>query len=469
MLQYLPFKWFAGYSPLSHVDIEKLEDSDTPFLHQILAHIQAFLLFLLPTFIQNWVQKKPSLRKLHKTSWLDGLRGVACFIVFMFHVILAYNPWLLSGYGATEYNTFIQLPFIRLTYAGTAMVHLFFIISGYVLTARHVQTIRNGQFEKLSDNIFSSIFRRPIRLFLPSVVGLVILSISRWIDRDPNWLKSLWFRLFLLGYIWRPSHFEGELQHLWTIPIELTGSFIVFFLLLGISRAKTWIRITSTFVLITWSGYSGQWGPMEFLGGLFIAEMEAVFQDYKNKSTGSFSKMINTESLLFKIVHHVFWISALIFSLFILCWPKNGADTAPFYKDLLLYTPGMYNGGDYFYPQSFWFGIFAGIIVWSMFRVPILQKPFTLGPIQYLGEISYAFYVMHTLLPNRLQKSIIELSYWIINYSKTPLVLFVAVVIQIIIFSFILIFIADLFMRLIDLPSVRLARWLEQYSRKKQD
>ena len=73
------------------------------------------LLFLAPSFLTSSA-KNPN---LHPTSWLDGLRGVAAFIVFLSHFILGWFPGTFAGFYSTpNAHNFFQLPFIRILYAG---------------------------------------------------------------------------------------------------------------------------------------------------------------------------------------------------------------------------------------------------------------------------------------------------------------------------------------------------------------
>jgi hypothetical protein len=60
------------------------------------AYTLAFLIGLIPSFLQRSREtKKP-------TAYLDGLRGVAAFMVFIYHTILDWYPTLSRGYGSSE-------------------------------------------------------------------------------------------------------------------------------------------------------------------------------------------------------------------------------------------------------------------------------------------------------------------------------------------------------------------------------
>lgn len=125
--------------------------------------------FFVPSFLQGdrmLEQIRPA--KLSPTSYLDGMRGVASFIVFFHHLALPCYNWE-RAWGAEDRYDLILFPFIRLVHAGPAAVSLFFVISGYSLSYRPIKHIRSQNVTDLSTGISSMAFRRVIRLFLPVI------------------------------------------------------------------------------------------------------------------------------------------------------------------------------------------------------------------------------------------------------------------------------------------------------------
>lgn len=87
---------------------------------------------LLPSFVTSYFRPNSTARpkRLHDTAYLDGLRGVAAFIVYVHHTQMQYNMESLFGYGSNPTaNHILQLPFFKLLNAGPAAVALFFLIS----------------------------------------------------------------------------------------------------------------------------------------------------------------------------------------------------------------------------------------------------------------------------------------------------------------------------------------------------
>lgn len=113
--------------------------------------------------------------KTHSTQYLDGIRGLASLIVFIFHFTHLLFPSTNSGYIVGSKNTSIwQLPMIRFAYSGAAMVSIFFIVSGYVLTHRYIQKMYQQEYLSLYTSLTSLTFRRALRLFLPSLASCIL-------------------------------------------------------------------------------------------------------------------------------------------------------------------------------------------------------------------------------------------------------------------------------------------------------
>ncbi|KAA8573717.1 hypothetical protein EYC84_005286 [Monilinia fructicola] len=116
-----------------------------------------FLFFLLPSPIQRRLQPahfKP--QRLYATSYLDGLRGVASLLVFFCHFTEENIPFMVPSYGLPiddpVPSSFMQLPFFRVLYSGRPMVHIFFVISGFVLSLKPLKLARAHNYADFSNN-----------------------------------------------------------------------------------------------------------------------------------------------------------------------------------------------------------------------------------------------------------------------------------------------------------------------------
>lgn len=117
-----------------------------------------------------------------KIKCLDGLRGIACFLVFNYHFLWPWTPAIMLGYGARPpkspepYTDWAQLPILCLLHRGRPMVAIFFAISGYVL-CRHVQTaIHQRRLDDAYKNLGSAVFRRIFRLYIPCTMSMFAVA-----------------------------------------------------------------------------------------------------------------------------------------------------------------------------------------------------------------------------------------------------------------------------------------------------
>jgi len=127
---------------------------------------------LVPSFVYLYSREG---RKLHNTSSLDGLRGVAAFFVMIFHYSKSWmDPSRSFTIGDKNHMNWYELPIIRIFWCGDAMVLLFFVISGYVLSLKSIKCIRQRRWDNLLGAVSSSVFRRAMRLFGPAITVMVI-------------------------------------------------------------------------------------------------------------------------------------------------------------------------------------------------------------------------------------------------------------------------------------------------------
>lgn len=171
-----------------------------------------------------------------KLLHIEGIRGIACFMVVLSHLALVFYPGLhekeLISNATEDFIFNSPIPFI---YSGTAAVFIFFVLSGYVLTF--------GVMKRT--DILSAISTMTIRRYFrlaPPVLASCILSfvVIRFFDVDTTnlsaWISSYGnFEPTMPGAIYSAlieTFFRGGSAYnpvLWTMKIELIGSLIIFF------------------------------------------------------------------------------------------------------------------------------------------------------------------------------------------------------------------------------------------------
>ncbi|WOF23603.1 acyltransferase [Microbacterium betulae] len=115
----------------------------------------------------------PRAERLHA---LDGVRGAAAFVVVLYHVSLIARPFAEDGTARLIWETATETP-LKLGFAGTEAVQVFFVLSGLVVT---LPALRDGFSWP---GYYAS---RLVRLYLP-VWAAILLSVALVValPRDP--------------------------------------------------------------------------------------------------------------------------------------------------------------------------------------------------------------------------------------------------------------------------------------------
>ncbi|KAG0650506.1 O-acetyltransferase -1 [Hyphodiscus hymeniophilus] len=447
--------------------------------------LQKLAFGLIPSFVQRKLHQNPSKsNKLHPTAYLDGLRGVASFIVFMGHYTEETLGWYTEPYGAYEDgapSSLLQLPFVRVLYSPRPMVHIFFIISGYVLAYKPLKQIHSQQLSALTITLSSSVFRRALRLFLPSLITMFVMALAVHFDLSDDRFAPSFFTLSdQMSHWWdtcwgllRASWAVNDLSYpqpeynpaLWTIPVEFAQSMILFITIIGLSRCITIVRFLMLASIIAFCFFGGQLFTVEFLGGMFIAEL-TLLQDgslFTPTSSPTLLPKYDSEELRHKIkecprIRHygtkAFWIMNVICGLFIASWTNNHANEVWGIRFFDAHTPEPYHG------QQVWFCLGAFQIVGALTQLKFLQTIFNTPIPQYLGNISYALYLVHNLCLTIMEPRVNPYFYRYFG-NTTSLGRHLTWVGGLAVYLPVIICVADIFWRAVDTPTVKFARWLE--------
>lgn len=151
-------------------------------VHTVFNLARHALYSLIPTFLRKTQSQTHDSKKARRYAHLDGMRGLAALFVFFFHssyTIWEVRPGYLSGdEPESPYTSILRLPFLRLLYSGDAMVSIFFVISGFVLSVKPIKLMDSGSTEALFNTISSSAFRRAIRLYAPCLAATFIIMLA---------------------------------------------------------------------------------------------------------------------------------------------------------------------------------------------------------------------------------------------------------------------------------------------------
>lgn len=440
-----------------------------------------FAIALLPSFVtSNWETQNSStsmnsqraaLEGEHdNTAYLDGMRGSAAVVVFIGHYALPYQPGMIYSYGLEEHRGFLQLPIIRLLYAGSAMVAIFFLVSGYALSLKPLKCILRGQWEQLAQVMISSIFRRGIRLFLPTLIASFAMMLAAYFHfYDIPYEKEVQgFHIPKYYDVSRPRHLPTfllqvqdwiyflfiELLHpsawfqisgtssciyggqLWTIPIEFWGSMLLFLAILGLAKLRSTVRLVILFLLITYSLWAARWEPALFLAGLCIAELDSYKSEFR--------------SAILTRLREGTWYLVLLSGLFFVSYPDVYEISASGYgwMEWLCKDPHI------------WQSLGAIQVFWAVTNVAALRGVFATSFLQYLGRISYSLYIVHVPIIETFGWSLVPFM-WRITGTETEFRKNIGFALGFSLCALVVFWVADVFCRIIDEPCTRFAKSLE--------
>ena len=484
-----PASWFVSTQPSqlskSFPDLQKLAQESmhqSPVnLNNLPDYIHRFAIALVPSFLQHLVDDghhtEPA--KLHAIAALDGLRGWACMLVFNYHFFFTYTykPGMGWGFGQDNWGLH-QLPIIHMLFSGHVMVAIFFVISGYVLSHKPLKIIRSQSWEQVFLVLASSTFRRALRLYIPSIVGIFLVlvgvrfgvfdystmvmdegeTILGIVEQHPPIYRSLfkqildWFRTVVRlidPWNWQ-LYYNYYNPHLWTIPVEFRSSIVLFITLLAFCRLKLRLRLLAQVALIIFTIRWGRWEVVLFLAGMMLAEIDLI--------TGIWDPPgpLNEKNPSDDAANQRMWKGLFVVGLYLGSSPNEAPVHTPGYMLLSHLTPRTYPE-----PHRYLQSIGAILIVCCVNNSKDLQKLFTNPLAQYLGKISFAFYIVHGPILHSLGYSLMR-NIWEITGKETNFQYCFGFFLGWAICLPLSIWAGDIYWRYVDLPSVKLARWIEK-------
>jgi len=370
---------------------------------------------------------------MNKIHSAESLRGIACLAVVFSHLLGVFYPQLHNFYESQlpKFNfaeAIYNSPF-AFFYSGTGAVFVFFVLSGYVLTLSSLKAV--DQKKKLRE----SLIKRYPRLAIPALFSCLIfwglLHINIDLSRTSEWFQSIKITPDFLDAFYSGSigaFIFGENRYnpvLWTMQIELLGSFIIYFTCyLHKTRFYKYMFLLASVFL------SAQISGIAFLG--IISFMLGYFLYLFKRSIPEFLSL-----------------SLLVFGLY-LCGVHNNSDSySVFFKFLDSRTYNLLN---------FLGGFF---IVVAALKSKAINKILDKKPLIHLGKISFSIYLIHISI-------IYILGVPIFNYAIINGCTFVASsVISCISVITITLLMSELYSRVFDDFSINLSNKIARFNVKK--
>ncbi|KAH6678872.1 acyltransferase family-domain-containing protein, partial [Plectosphaerella plurivora] len=332
------------------------------------AYLTTFLSWMASLFLclTDRAVDRPKRQPPKPTAYLDGLRGVAALIVYMYDAVYLFYPRLYHGYGVDHENRFfLQLPIIRVFHSGGGSVCVFFFVSGFVLTISPLTKIhKRASNSDVLATVVGTIFRRPFRLFLPIIASTLMNALAQYNRlkfrinhggglREPEatlWLQLVDWYWATVDHIDRFRHINGRIHlqghkydgHTWTIPFEVKGSLLVMIFLMMFGKVKRWVHVVVALGITYWLVVNGDIDSAVFFCGILLAELSIVAPGRagpsENCSTDK-SPGKSTRGLRYlRIMRHVAIVLLFIFSLHLLSFPDSKAPGFEF----LRFAPDFY-------------------------------------------------------------------------------------------------------------------------------
>lgn len=459
-------------------------------------------------------------RQTQKIAALDGLRGVACLFVFHAHYAYSFSNCLEEAPTDHLRHRVMYQPFLSLLWSGVAMVDVFFFISGYVLVAKPLKLIRSNEPTKALSTISSAVFRRALRLYIPTMVMIIIIAIMAHFrifepgnvfywqahigkvgpqEAPPQIFPTLFsqlqdafldcYRIFDNTIPWGPFNIpyaEADNArpsatiydpHVWTIPVEFRCSMLIFMILVATAQLRASWRMTIHGGMALNCLFTERFPEMVFIAGMFFAEVDLIRgerqakkeQDPSYGHRRSYSLSLtgtHDYSLLRRVMAssetlgHLFNLGLFNLGLFLLSVPSQDANVYDQYQGVLSWVPSYVEEKDDFIRV-----IGAVMTTWPVATSTLIAPLFSNSVAHYLGQISFALYLVHGSV-------IKSLWYWLqptftsmisgkpVWATPSPQFIRLWLVGYIIVLPVVL-WSADIFWRVVDQRSITFARWVE--------
>lgn len=420
---------------------------------------------------------------------MDGIRGLACVGVLIHHWCEQYQHNIDYAFGfrskgSQANDSLWRLPGLRLFYSGGPMVAMFFLLSGYVLSIRTLRLCRTRNWEAVLLGVSSSIFRRAFRIFLPAIVAsfFVVLLVQLGLynfafdsearDPVPTELRKLptlfdqlmdWssFVVDSLTLPWPAHAFHQESfrynTNLWTIPLEFQSSIVLYATLVGLSATAVRFRRLLLVVVSGYAMWNGGWCIFLFMQGALLADYDLerpvseqqVDIEYACEDQGPGCHGILTRTA---------WIVNLAAGVLIASFPEKGATQTPCYDWLATISQNPRN----------WYAIGVVQMLWSISQDPLMRSLFEGRWVKALGKISFSLYLVQ--LPFLMACGFYAVPLlWACIGKDTQVQYQTCFILGFLLVFPIVLWVADIFWRVVEQPCIRAAAFLFERTRVTSD
>lgn len=366
--------------------------------------------------------------------------------------------------GTGVWATILRLPIVRLWNGGPAGVRTFFVISGFVLSIKPLDMMNNNNFETLLLSLSSSLLRRPLRIFLPTFAAMALIPLGSYLHlidekllhNTKTPLDTAWHQVqgltkegLQMVQIFNWNRAEKEFhpvlgRQLWTIPIEVRGSYALFgthVILARLSRRSRLITLTG---MIICGLFIARWEMILFWGGCLLADMQSLDSRAVSMQAPPPIPTWRSRCLTY---------TALVCSLYACSYPVFHGQETPGFVWLSMATPSIWGK----YKNMFWIGNGAILLVFAITRMEGFKRCLEGRLIQYLGRISFSLYLVQYAVNH-------SFGYWSRHALKSAheKLSAPAAWLYFVLTLAVTVWVADVFFRAVEMPCSKLERWVDR-------
>lgn len=341
--------------------------------------------------------------KSDNVKWVDGLRGLASFLVVVTHLLRACDPDAFRPASSEKVPPrFIQWPFIRVFLQGRIGVSIFSLVTGYVCALKPIRQARSGNMEGAVVGVGKSAFRRIPRIVLPTTIATVltwfvcqfgVFEIARhannpWLsytapERTPYFgdaVRSLFFNVIETWVYGRNAY---DANH-WNLQPLLKGSMLVYISVIATiyMQPKYRMMISMAQWIYYYIGNDSAFG-MQLFFGMFLADLSNHTPAVNWSNARPWIRNILSPLLL-------------ILGLGLASYPEEQAEWVS-------WSFHMQKFSAYFLPQGhdiarFYTAFGLELIALSIHFSPTLKDMFSNRYFLWLGKNSFGVYLIHGTL-----------------------------------------------------------------------
>ncbi|OQE20320.1 hypothetical protein PENSTE_c013G01085 [Penicillium steckii] len=355
-----------------------------------------------------WKSGDPNVKGDPRKSvkWIDGLRGIASFLVVMTHLARAWDFELFSPRDDADLPPrILQWPILRIPWQGRLGVTIFAFLTGYVCALKPMKQARNGDFLGSFTSVAKSAFRRPPRLIFPATIAMIIswvmaqcgafIAASRsdcWWCRyaSPELAPTIWGEILSLFQnflgVWTTGYMAYD-DHQWALLPLLKASMLVYVLICIVMFCKFRYRMAIYVGMILYfhqdAAKQTETFQMQAVYGMMLSDLsyEAAFKQF-----------VEDHKWGRRVVAFFLWTAGLL----ICSYPGKHPEWAT-------WSQAMKDAATYIFPPDVDIGrrysaLGVDLIIAAIYISPSVKDFLSSSLLLWLGKQSFAVYLVHGTL-----------------------------------------------------------------------